>query len=99
MIKRSNLRDSYYKKTLNYWKTMNTTATPTIEYVKWLENIILDNGLNEPTTEADTSEANLTIPVVINSLSDLDGKTVSVKFKVTKYKPNIVLDIDLANDC
>jgi len=45
---RSKLRDSYYKESCGqYWKTMNTTATPTIEYVKWLENIILDNGFKD----------------------------------------------------
>ena len=25
-------------------------------------------------------------------LCDLDGRTIEVKFKVTKYKPNIVID-------
>jgi hypothetical protein len=34
----------------------------------------------------------LTIPAVINSLSDLDGKTMLVKFKVSKFQPKITLD-------
>ena len=34
----------------------------------------------------------LTIPAVINSLSDLDGKTMLVKFKVSKFQPRITLD-------
>jgi len=34
----------------------------------------------------------ITIPAVINSLSDLDGKTMLVKFKVSKFQPKITLD-------
>lgn len=34
----------------------------------------------------------LTIPAVINSLSDLDGKTMLIKFKVSKFQPKITLD-------
>ena len=34
----------------------------------------------------------LTMPAVINSLSDLDGKTMLVKFKVSKFQPKITLD-------
>ena len=34
----------------------------------------------------------LTIPAVINSLSYLDGKTMLVKFKVSKFQPRITLD-------
>lgn len=35
---------------------------------------------------------NCSIPDVINSLSDLDGKTILVKFKVSKFQPKIILD-------
>lgn len=34
----------------------------------------------------------LTMPAVINSLSDLDGKTMLVKFKVSKLLSKITLD-------
>lgn len=37
------------------------------------------------------------LPLVSNSLLDLDGKTIPVTFHVSKYKPKI--DIDLSNDC
>lgn len=65
MSKRSQLRNRYYKETYKYWKTMNTTATPTIEYAKWLENIILDSE-RQTTPDAeilDNSEV-LNIPFV-----------------------------------
>ena len=42
MSKRSKIRAEYYKESFGqYWKTMNTTAQPTIEYVKWLEDRII----------------------------------------------------------
>jgi len=34
----------------------------------------------------------LNIPDVIKSLSDLDGKTIPVRFTVTKGQPNIYID-------
>jgi hypothetical protein len=42
-------------------------------------------------------KAKLDIPLVSNSLLDLDGKTIPVTFHVSKYKPKI--DIDLSNVC
>ena len=38
----------------------------------------------------------LPIQRVSNSLSDLDGKTIPVKFKVSKFKPKIIIDIDVS---
>ena len=37
-------------------------------------------------------------PAVIKSLSDLDGKTMLVKFKVSKFQPKITLDEVQRND-
>lgn len=39
-----------------------------------------------------TKVKNLAQPDVIKSVSDLDGKTITVKFKVSKLKPKIYLD-------
>ena len=41
MAKRNNLRREYYKKTERHWKTLTSTAKPTIEYCKWLEEELL----------------------------------------------------------
>jgi len=45
----------------------------------------------------DAYEDQLRIEDDSNSLLSLDGKTISVTFHVSKYKPKI--DIDLSNDC
>ena len=39
-----------------------------------------------------------TLPIhdVSNSLSELDGKLIPVKFKISKYQPKIVIDIDVS---
>ena len=52
MSKRSKIRVEYYNTNEGqYWKTMNTTATPTIEYVKWLEDKIIKLSERQSTTE------------------------------------------------
>ncbi len=47
--------------------------------------------------EANRVVKKLNIDSVSNSLLSLDGKTVPVTFRVSKFEPKI--DIDLSNDC
>jgi hypothetical protein len=42
---------------------------------------------------ADQQVRKSNVPVKINSLSDLDGKTIPVHFTVKKWQPNINIDI------
>ena len=37
------------------------------------------------------------LPVISNSLLELDGKTIPIKFKISKHEPKII--IDFSNDC
>ena len=41
MTGRVELRKEYKEQTGEYWKTLNPTAQPTIEYVKWLESKLI----------------------------------------------------------
>lgn len=61
----------------------------------WDKNKLI--GWSEAADFGEWLVKNCSIPAVSNSLLDLDGKTIPVTFRVSKYEPKI--DIDFSNDC
>jgi hypothetical protein len=45
MIDRIKLRKEYEKETGEHWKMFHSTAQPTVEYTKWLENRLVKTAL------------------------------------------------------